>query len=622
VNILRTRYPSRDWRRRFSTITLLVIALSVSMIITNPQGTSASSTPVSPSISTWIKTYGWLGGSGAQSVDRTSDGGYIVAGYTNATSWPIPGSPQQGYDSDGWLLKLDSSGNVQWQRSYRTPGIDSFAKVKQTSDGGFIAVGLTRLPNWGDGNAWVLRVDSQGSLLWDDSYGGSQMDSANDVVETSDGGFLVVGFTYSFGGFPAWALRLNSIGGIVWQRAYNSTLGDSDASSVVATSDGGFVIAGEYRSDLTSTQTYSELWLFKINGNGVLVWQKAYSGAGHGDIGYSVYQTSDQGLVVAGFTTSYRAAWAAVWVLRLDSTGNILWQKAYGGGGVDMFHEAYSVIQLSDGGFIVAGYSFNQTSISNTQTAPVLRLDSNGNVVWSRTYGPSLVWQALASTDGGVVLVGSVNQKLMVLKLDPSTAIGQGCSMEGSFNSTTVDSTAIPVTTTDTSFTTTAKVYTVNAVAIDTSAAIAVPCSSWLMSIAATTDPTTVWALDKTVLHVQASSENHGVVDANVTLGSNSLGNFSKTTGLTDGNGNFTVQYEAPNVSTTTVVQLNVTIYKQGYATAQTLIALTVNPTLGAPSIPPPYLLWPYFAVGIPAAIAVAWATYYRKVRKNPTGNL
>ncbi len=601
---------------RSSMMALVIIVLS--LMAGSTHAASVSLTSISPSVSSWAKTYGWLGGGGAQSVDRTSDGGYIVAGYTNATSWVALGSPQGGYDSDGWLLKLDASGNVQWQKSYRTLGIDALYKVKQTSDGGFVAVGLTRLPNWGDVNAWVLRVDSQGNVIWENSYGGSQTDQADDVVQTSDGGFLVVGSTYSFGGFPAWVLRLNQAGGIVWQRAYNSTMNESGASSIAATSDGGFVIAGEYRSDITSSQTYSQLWLFKIDGSGSLLWQKAYSGTGKGDIGYSVYQTSDQGLVVAGLTTSYGDAWATVWVLRLDSQGGVLWQKAIGGGGMAMFHEAYSVVQLSDGSFIVAGYSYNQFSPGQTGTGLVLRLDAGGSVIWSRSFGPGQAWQVLAATDGGIVVAGSTSQMVMVLKLDPSSVIGPGCVLEGSFNSTTVDSTAVPVSTGDTSFATTAGIFPVDAKVIDTSAAVSIPCSYWLMTIASSADSSTIRALDKAVLRIHVSSEIGVVQGANVTLGLSGPGNFSRTTGLIDTDGNFTVQYGAPNVSTATTIGINVTVSKQGYVTAQKLVMLTVNPALPAVYVPPPLILWPYFAIGIVSAAVLGPAAYYLAIRRRP----
>src|SRR3989442_10313638 len=329
----------------FRAISLVIIVLALSVTISDSRAIPVFSPSQGPTVSSWVKTYNWIGNSEAHSVDKTADGGYIVAGSTNETTWAIQGSPPSvGSDSDGWLLKLDSSGRVQWQRSYRTPGIDALYKVKQTSDGGYIAVGLTRLPNWGDVNAWVLRVDSEGNVLWDNSYGGSQTDQANDVVQTNDGGFLVVGFTYSFGGFPAWALRLNSGGGIVWQKGYNSTSSEGSANSVVATPDGGFVIAGYYRSPITSA-TFPEVWLAKIDSNGGLVWQKTYSG-GKSDLGYSVYQTSDGGLVVAGYTSSYGDAFSAIWVLRLDPQGGIIWQKAYGRGGMKTFDEDYSVAPL------------------------------------------------------------------------------------------------------------------------------------------------------------------------------------------------------------------------------------------------------------------------------------
>lgn len=576
----------------------MIIALALSATIQDSRAIPASPASQGPTTSAWVKTYGWVGNSEAHSADKTSDGGYIVAGSTNETTWAIQGSPPSiGSDSDGWILKLDSSGSVQWQRSYRTTGIDALFKVKQISDGGYIAVGLTRLPNWGDVNAWVLRVDSQGNVLWDNSYGGSQTEQANDVVQTSDGGFLVVGFTYSFGGFPAWALRLNQAGGIVWQKGYNTTIGEADVSSVVATSDGGFVIAGSYRFDHNSGTSFVEAWLAKIDENGNLVWQRSYAGEGKGDQAYSVSQTSDGGLVLAGFTTSYGDSYAAIWVLRLDAQGGIIWQKAYGGGGLNFFDQAYSVAQLSDGSFIVGGSS---------SKAVVLKLDSQGNVVWSRGYAAAQFWQTLPSPDGGVLLeggglveFGSGNGGMaLVVKLDPDNLIGPGCDLEGPFNATTVDSTAVPAATLLSSFNTLALFYPVNAIVKDTATTISTLCSQFEMTATLSADALTLHALDKVAIHVHASSDNTPLTGANVTLDRNVPGNFSKTTGLTDSTGNLTVFYGAPNVSTATTITINVTISKQGYWTSQKLIQLTMNPLQRVSPNTASSIPWRYLIVG------------------------
>ena len=586
----------------------MIIVLAVSATIPDSRAIPASPPSHSPTTSAWVKTYGWVGNSEAHSVDKTSDGGYIVAGSTNETTWALPPPYGVGSDSDGWLLKLDSSGNVQWQKSYRTPGIDALYKVKQTSDGGYIAVGLTHLSLHGDANAWVLRVDSQGNVLWDNSYGGSQTDQANDVVQTSDGGFLVVGYTLSFGGSPAWALRLNQAGGIVWQKGYNTTSSEGSANSVLATSDGGFVIAGYYRSPITST-TFPELWLAKIDGDGTMVWQKAYSG-GKSDLAYSVSQTSDGGLVLAGFTSSYGDAFSATWVLRLDSQGGIIWQKAYGGGGTTTFDEAYSVVQLSDGDFVVGGFSSFLPSAPGylPSAAPVLRLDSVGNVVWSRAYGTGQFWQALPSPDGGVLLVGGggpinigstgIGSAAVVVKLDIGTLIGPGCSLEGPFNATTVDSTAVPAATLLSSFNTLALVYPVNAIVKDTAATISVPCSQFLMTLFAAADPSILHALDNVLIRVDAYSDNAPVTGATVTLDQRVPGNYSQATGLTDATGHFITIYGAPNVSSTTTVTINMTISKQGYWTSQKLIQLTVNPLQRVPPNTASSLPWLSLIVG------------------------
>jgi hypothetical protein len=365
--------------------------------------------------------------------------------------------------------------------------------------------------------------------------------------------------------------------------------------------------------------------LAKIDSDGGLVWQKTYSG-GKSDLGYSVYQTSDGGLVVAGYTTSYGDAYSAIWVLRLDSQGSIIWQKAYGGGGMNTFDEAYSVAQLPDGGFVVGGFGSGLASGPGLppSVAPVLRLDSAGNVVWSRGYGHGQFWQALASLDGGVLLVGSSgiaigsNGMAMVVKLDTNTLIGPGCNLESLFNDTTVDSTAVPVEAPLTSFNTQAQAYPVSAVVKDTSATVSVPCSRFEMTVAVSAGALTVQALAKVAIHVHASSDNTPVTGANVTLDRNVPGNFSETTGLTDSTGYFTVLYGAPNVSKATTIPINVTISKQGYWTSQKLIQLTLNPLQRGPPNPTSPMMWLYFIVGgiILGSILGLTAVYVVRGRK------
>ena len=196
----------------------------------------------------WAKTYGGPGSDEANSVQQTSDGGFIVAGHTASFG--------TGF-GNVWVLRLDSGGSVVWQKGYGGTAIEYANSVQQTSDGGFIVAGFTRSFGAGQSDAWLLRLDPSGNIIWEKTYGGTGQDVANSVQQTSDGGFIVAGGTNSFGnGSNAWVLRLNSSGGIVWQRAYGGTgsFGGDSAQVARQTSDGGFILVGP-RNDSASGST-------------------------------------------------------------------------------------------------------------------------------------------------------------------------------------------------------------------------------------------------------------------------------------------------------------------------------------------------------------------------------
>jgi uncharacterized delta-60 repeat protein len=308
----------------------------------------------------WQKSYGFFQ-ERASSVQQTSDGGYIVAGY-----WANAGAnPEQGY----WVLKLTSNGVIDWQKAY---GGGEASSIQQTSDGGYIAAG-------NDG-FWVAKLDSTGSVEWQKSYGGSN-DMATSVQQTPDGGYIVVGSTSSngAGGFDFWVLKLNSNGLVEWQKTYGGS-GDDYASSVQETADGGYVVAG-------STDSFgaglSDAWVLKLSSVGSVVWQKTYGGSGE-DNASSVQQTLDGGYIVAGSTTSFGAGSRDIWILKLDATGSVQWQTTYGGIGDDY---TSSIQNTTDGGYLVAG-STNSFGAGGYDFW-VLKLPSNGSIEWYEGTGAS-----------------------------------------------------------------------------------------------------------------------------------------------------------------------------------------------------------------------------------------
>ena len=340
----------------------------------------------------WTHSFGGSNSDYAYSIQQTSDGGYIVAGYTCSFG--------AGSD-DFWVLRLDSSGSVDWQKTYSGAGVDYAFSIQQTSDGGYIIAGFTYSFGAGYSDFWVLKLDSSGNITWQKTYGGTSYDYAESIQQTSDGGYIVAGRTYSFGAgyVDIWVLKLDSSGNVSWQKTYGGS-GYDEAYSIKQTSDGGYVVAGYTDSFGAGSD---DIWVLKLDSSGSVIWQKTYGGPSD-DEARSIQQTSDGGYIVAGHTHSFGAGSYDFWVLKLDSSGNISWQKTYGGTSYDF---AYSIQQTSDGDYIVAG---EEASFGESSTAIwVLKLDSSGNVIWQKTYGGSSGDGARSiqqTSDGGYIVAG------------------------------------------------------------------------------------------------------------------------------------------------------------------------------------------------------------------------
>ena len=290
----------------------------------------------------WTRTYGGTRFDGFRpAVQQTFDGGFVVATSTEsfgAGSWDV------------WLIRTDGSGGTLWTRTYGGTDLDQGQSVQQLSDGGFIVAGATYSFGADSGDVWLIRTDASGDTLWTRTYGGSRLDRGYSVQETTGGGFIVTGFTYSFGADDGdvWLIRTDASGDTLWTRTYDGGAGWDNGSSVRETSDGGFVIAGVtgLRSDSTGN-----VWLIRSDASGDTLWTRTFGGTGL-DFAESVEQTSDGGFILAGATESPDLGSRDVWVIRTDDLGNALWARTYGG--VD-YEVGYSVRQTADGGFVVAG---------------------------------------------------------------------------------------------------------------------------------------------------------------------------------------------------------------------------------------------------------------------------
>jgi len=350
--------------------------------------------------------------------------------------------------------------NAQWARTYGGSYYDFGRYIKQTSDGGYIVAGETYSFHTGPEDVWILKLSSTGAIEWQKIYGGSDRDCANSIQQTSDGGYIVAGFTLSFGAGACdiWILKLTSIGAIEWQHTYGGS-GPDYAYSIQQTSDGGYIVAG---SVFFYDPKELEALVLKLDSYGNIEWQRTYGGW-DSDCAYSIQQTSDGGYVVAGLTDSFGAGgFDNIWVLKLTLIGSIEWQRTYG---TSSEHFNYSIHQSSDGGYILAGYTYSFSSGYNDDIW-ILKLDLKGDIEWQRSYGGEAndyAYSIQQTSDGGYIVAGSAESfsvgsgDFFVLKLYSDGDIDPSCGFIGISDAIVLDSNVIPedtdVTPTDTNIT-------------------------------------------------------------------------------------------------------------------------------------------------------------------------
>ncbi|MCX5859468.1 MAG: hypothetical protein NT056_06175 [Proteobacteria bacterium] len=414
----------------------------------------------------WAKSYGGTSNDNASSFQQTSDGGYIIASNTN--SFGAGGV-------DLWVLKSNSDGTVAWQKAYGGTSDDYANSIQQTSDGGYILAGFPKSFGAGNGDFWVLKLNSDESVAWQKSYGEVGAEEPRSIQQTSDGGYIVAGQTSSFGAgdFDLWVLKLNSDGTVAWQKTYGGTSHDY-AFSIQQTSDGDYIVAG---ATVSFSAGLTDFWILKLNSDGTVAWQKTYGGTGD-DWAYSIQLTLDGGYIVVGYTSSFGAGGYDFWILKLNSDGTVAWQKTYGGTDDDF---SVSTHQTSDGGYIVAGQTSSFGAGGNDLW--VLKLNSYGTVAWQKTYGGTsddfgLIRQ---TSDGNYIVVGSSNSfgaggyDLWVLKLSSDGSIIFNPSSGASVTNTSATVTDTSATITNTSATitnTSATITNTNATITDTNAII------------------------------------------------------------------------------------------------------------------------------------------------------
>ena len=340
----------------------------------------------------WTRTLGGTGNDEGYSVQQTTDGGYIIAGRT--MSYGAGGS-------DVYLIRTDASGSEEWSQTFGGSASDYGQSVQLTSDGGYIIAGYTSSYGAGSSDVYLIKTNANGDSLWTRTFGGSSSDKGYSVQQTTDGGYIIVGRTTSFGAgdYDAYLIKTDGSGNELWTR----TIGGEDYDegfSVQQTTDGGYIIAG-------NTGSYgaggSDFYLVKTNESGIELWSQTFGGS-FTDYCYCVQQTQDGGYIIAGYTDSFGAGGADVYLVKTDGSGMEQWSQTFGGSN---WEAGNCVQQTQDGGYITAGYT--ESYGAGDIDVYLIKTNASGSEEWTQTFGGSSADEGYSiqqTQDGGYIIAG------------------------------------------------------------------------------------------------------------------------------------------------------------------------------------------------------------------------
>jgi hypothetical protein len=343
----------------------------------------------------WVSNYGGSSYDIAYDVIETFDHNYLIIGESKSIDFDL--TTNNGFN-DLWIIELDQQGQLLWQKSIGSSGGEVGFCVKQLPDGCYVIAGINGAADFdipennGSADFWLLKIDSIGQILWQKSYGGSWMDFGSSFDVTKEGGFIFTGRTFSndidvtdsFGKDDIWVLKLSPLGEIEWQKSIGGSNRDLGID-VLITSDGGYIVAGwtdSNNGDFSGNHGIDDFCAIKLDSSGEIVWKKLYGGSGRDQL-TKIIKDHDSGYLLTGYTESVNGdvsnnyEYADLWLVKIDENGTVVWENTYGGNSWD---DGNDITLALDGGYFLAGYTLSDFGQVNGQhglaDAMVLKLSS------------------------------------------------------------------------------------------------------------------------------------------------------------------------------------------------------------------------------------------------------
>lgn len=410
----------------------------------------------------WEKSYGGKHAEYLFDAQPTADYGFILAGSSISGKTGNKEDANKG-DLDYWIWKMDEKGDLDWQKSFGGSGVDLLQSIQLTSDGGYILAGISNSKKGldkqddskGNDDFWIIKLDAKGNELWQKTIGGSGQEKLHSIILTNDGGYLLGGSSSSYksvkgidgvedlfaksentrGNLDYWVVKLKKDGTIEWQKTLGGKYAD-ELKSVSILANGNYLLGGTSNSPISGDKTednfgLNDYWLIQLDKTGNMVWQQTIGGSQDDNL-FALTSTKDGGFIVGGNSNSATSnlktkgseKGSDFWVIKFDKDSNILWQENYNYGERDVLT---SIIENEDGTYLIGGYAQSEANTNSALLSKVkkgdkdgindyiaLKISAEGEEIWTQTAGSKgeeVMKKLLETRDGGYLLTGTSNGK-------------------------------------------------------------------------------------------------------------------------------------------------------------------------------------------------------------------